>query len=70
MLKTTLRLLMTAVALPVIAAGPAAAPNIEVDDAYHDAGTVMEGSTKKISHTFIVKNTGDDTLIIEKVEPG
>jgi len=44
-----------------------AAPMISVDSADVDAGTVYEGAGKKIKHTFILKNTGDEPLIIQKV---
>jgi len=47
-----------------------AAPKIEVDEAHFDLGTIQEGEKKSISHTYIIKNTGDDTLKIEKVKPG
>ncbi|MBN1577001.1 MAG: DUF1573 domain-containing protein [Chitinispirillaceae bacterium] len=47
-----------------------AAPMIKVDSANFDMGIIKEGAQKSIKHTFIVKNTGDETLIIEKVKPG
>ena len=70
MLKVVTYLRILSITLPVVVFGLTAAPNIEVDNAYYDAGTIMEGTTEKISHTFIIKNTGDDTLVIEKVKPG
>ena len=47
-----------------------AAPKIEVDKADVDIGILKMGEKKSIKHTFIVKNTGTDTLIIEKAKPG
>jgi hypothetical protein len=47
-----------------------AAPMISVDSADYDMGTIREGAQKAIKHSFIVKNTGTDTLLIEKVKPG
>ena len=47
-----------------------AAPMISVDSANFDLGTVREGEKKSIKHTFTIKNSGTDTLRIEKVKPG
>ncbi len=47
-----------------------AAPMIKVDSADFDMGTIKEGEHKSIKHTFIIKNTGDSVLKIEKVKPG
>lgn len=48
----------------------AGAPRITVDSAHFDVGIIYEGEKSKISHTFIIRNNGDDTLVIEKVRPG
>jgi hypothetical protein len=48
----------------------AAAPMIKVDSADFYIGIIKEGEQKSIKHTFIVKNTGDAVLKIEKVKPG
>ena len=45
-----------------------AKPQISFDAASYNAGEVWEGD--KISHTFIVKNTGTAQLDITKVKPG
>ena len=45
-----------------------AQPQISFDATSYDAGEVWEG--EKISHTFIVKNTGAAQLDITKVKPG
>jgi hypothetical protein len=47
-----------------------AAANIKFDSLTFDAGTIHEGSVNSIKHDFIFKNTGTDTLRIEKVKPG
>ena len=44
-----------------------ASPIIEVDSQNVDIGKIKEGSVTKIRHVFVVKNKGDDTLIISKV---
>ena len=43
-------------------------PRIAIIDPVYDAGEVWEGD--KVSHTFIVKNTGTAQLDISKVKPG
>ena len=45
----------------------AAAPKIEVENATLDFGEVKEGDL--VTHTFILSNEGDETLVIEKVNP-
>ena len=47
-----------------------AVPTIKVDSADFDLGVMKEGEQKSLKHTFIVTNTGKDTLKIEKVKPG
>ena len=54
----------------VVAFSLPAAPMISVDSADFNIGTIREGEQKSIKHTFKITNTGDDTLIIEKVKPG
>ena len=46
-----------------------AAPIIKVDKVDFDFGTVPSGNGE-LKHTFIISNTGDQTLKIEKVKPG
>lgn len=45
-----------------------AQPQISFDATSYDAGEVWEGD--RVSHTFIVKNTGIAQLDISKVKPG
>ena len=47
-----------------------AGPVIQFDTTTFNCGTVIEGKTDKLNATFIVKNTGDAVLKIEKVRPG
>ncbi len=47
-----------------------AGPKISVDSANFDLGGIKEGSKKKVSHQFAIKNTGDEVLKITKVRPG
>ncbi|NLL12550.1 MAG: DUF1573 domain-containing protein [Fibrobacter sp.] len=44
-----------------------AAPMISVDSVDFDAGTVYEGAGKSVKHTFTIKNTGDESLVIQKI---
>lgn len=43
-------------------------PKIVVDSAFHDYGEVLRG--EKVSHTFVIKNQGNATLIIKSAKPG
>jgi hypothetical protein len=43
-------------------------PKIVVDSAFHDYGEVLRG--EKVSHTFVIKNQGNATLIIKNARPG
>lgn len=55
--------------LVVMVAGLAqAAPHLTIRDATFDFGFVPQHS--KISHTFWLLSTGDDTLKITKIVPG
>lgn len=47
-----------------------AAPRIAFDSKIFDCGIVVEGKTEKINAVFVVKNTGDAALKLEKVRPG
>jgi hypothetical protein len=49
---------------------PYAAPRIQFDTTTFDCGTVIAGKTDKLNATFVVKNTGDALLRLEKVRPG
>lgn len=43
---------------------------ISVDSANFNAGVFKQGNVKSVKHDFVIKNSGTDTLIIEKVKPG
>jgi hypothetical protein len=47
-----------------------ASPNISVDSADANIGTILEGQSGTIKHVFKVKNTGDSVLKIQSVKPG
>jgi hypothetical protein len=47
-----------------------AGPKISIDSEEYDAGEIMEGERTVVTHTFILKNTGDSTLVIDDVKPG
>lgn len=70
MQKSLNRILFLFSAGSMFALSTMAASNIKVDSADFDMGTLKEGEQKSIKHTFIVTNTGTDTLKIEKVKPG
>jgi hypothetical protein len=46
------------------------APKIEIVDPEHDAGVVDEGTKEEASHAFVVRNAGNETLVIKDVRPG
>lgn len=64
------KVLATGYGILLIAFTLPAAPMISVDSADYDIGTIREGDLKSIKHSFVIKNTGTDTLVIEKVKPG
>ena len=43
-------------------------PHLVVAPLTFEAGKVIEG--KEVSHTFVIKNQGNATLIIKQVKPG
>lgn len=43
-------------------------PKLVVDSAFHDYGEVLRG--EKVSHSFVIKNEGEATLIIKDAKPG
>ncbi len=47
-----------------------AGPKIKVDNTDYDAGTILEGSKERVTHTFKLKNIGDEPLHIKEVKPG
>ena len=70
MIKKTVRFHHLLLCLSATAVSLVAGPKITVDNADFNVGIVIKGTQKSIKHTFIIKNTGDDTLKIEKVKPG
>ncbi len=68
--RSAVQLLLCAAALLIMSISAFSAPQIEVDSADFDVGSIKEGAKEKVSHTFIVRNTGDEPLKIEKVRPG
>jgi hypothetical protein len=66
----SVRIFLCVVVLFAFSLPVAGAAKIKVDSAHFDMGTIREGEKKSISHTFLIKNTGDDTLRIQKVKPG
>jgi hypothetical protein len=56
-----------------VLAGSAAtfsSPQISVDSANFDLGTLYAGKTMSAKHAFKIKNTGDSVLVIKQVKPG
>src|SRR4030042_1909419 len=51
----------------ILASGAAAAPCLAVTATSHNFGKVFED--KALSHTFVIKNTGDAPLRVEDVDP-
>ena len=64
------RLLLAVAYLMSFTLSAIAAPMIKGDSADFNMGIFKEGEKKAIKHTFIVKNTGDALLKIEKAKPG
>lgn len=53
--------------LSALAPGAAAAPQTTLSETQHDFGEVFED--RQLSHTFVIKNSGDAPLAILKVDP-
>jgi hypothetical protein len=66
-LKTVLNNLMY-ISFFTIPSAITASPMISVDSVDFNAGEVYQFDTKKVEHTFIVKNTGDSNLVISHVK--
>jgi len=47
-----------------------ASPQISVDSATFELGTIYDGALPSATHVFKVKNTGDSVLRIQQVKPG
>jgi len=52
---------------PVFSAGAAPTPGVVLSETRHDFGEVFED--RQLSHTFVIKNSGDAPLEILKVDP-
>lgn len=53
---------------PTQAAQTEPRPSIQLAEPTHDFGEAMEGT--EVTHSFVVKNSGDGELRIEQVRPG
>lgn len=53
---------------PFVSAQLAGGPKIIAKELRHDLGIVKQGT--EASHVFEIRNEGNQTLIIEKVQPG
>jgi hypothetical protein len=70
MKRACLSLMLGVSTILVVCGATLAAPHIEVDSADFDAGTITEGSKEKVTHTFKLKNVGDEPVKIKSVKPG
>jgi hypothetical protein len=68
--RDILKLIMTAGVILGLWASAFSEPRIQVDEANVDAGVFKEGAVEVVEHAFTVRNTGDDTLVIQRVKPG
>jgi len=59
------RLTGATIALCLFALAAIAAPQIQVDSDTYDFGSILEGFA--VEHTFVLTNTGDETLVIDQV---
>ena len=59
------RLTGATIALCLFALVAIAAPQIQVDSDTYDFGSILEGFA--VEHTFVLTNTGDETLVIDRV---
>jgi hypothetical protein len=64
--------LMSVMMAGLLCAGPLAAldnkgPRIEIKEMRHDFGKVVQGT--KAEYVFEIKNTGNEPLVIQKVQP-
>ncbi len=63
-------ILTVSVAVGACAAAAADAPRVEVDARSGNTGQVVEGQREFVAHTFVLRNTGGDTLRIREVRAG
>lgn len=67
------RLSVATLLLAVVTLLPSVAmakPRIQVDVTEYFADTITEGDKEVITHTFKIRNVGDEVLTIKKVRPG
>ena len=67
-MKTSMRILLLCAALVWAASAVQGAPRLTMDESTFDFGFTPQNST--ISHVFLLRSTGDDTLRILSVKPG
>lgn len=67
MVKKSGVLIFFTVVLSFFSVNAAAGPKVQVDQPVHTFESIPEG--KHVSHTFIVKNSGDAVLNITGVKP-
>lgn len=67
MVKKLSILILSIVVLSFLSATAAAGPKVQVDQPVYAFESIPEG--KHISHTFIIKNSGDSVLNITGVKP-
>ena len=58
-------LIAVVVSCLAIAAAVSAAPEVYVEQPIYDFGSIQEGFA--VTHVFLIQNTGDETLVIERV---
>jgi hypothetical protein len=68
--RAIMKLVMTGGVILGLWASAFSEPLIQVDEANADAGVFKEGAVEVVEHEFTVRNTGDDTLVIQRVKPG
>jgi len=66
-MRTLVRAIVVVCAVWVFAG---AKPVIKVSSDVYDADTVIEGKRDEVSHSFVIRNTGDEPLTIKSVRPG
>jgi len=67
-MKRLMILIPGIMAMVALAGAALAAPRLTIDESAFNFGYVPQHA--KVSHTFVLRSTGDDTLKIVKVVPG
>jgi hypothetical protein len=72
MVKANLRILRSGLVLSVsvLALSAWSTPVLTVDSAEYDMGIIEEGTKDAVEHAFVIKNTGNEKLVIKDVRPG